>query len=62
VLGFSLWKAKIGRLCGARQMQKNASLRPRQVKNFASAKTRPKSMYGFGTTVVSLLPGSPELA
>jgi hypothetical protein len=31
-------------------MQKNASLRSRQVKNFASAGIRPKSMYGFGTT------------
>jgi hypothetical protein len=30
-------------------MQKNASLRSRQVKNFASAGTKPKSMYGFGT-------------
>jgi hypothetical protein len=32
VLGFSHWKAKIGWLCGARQMQKNVSLRSRQVK------------------------------
>jgi hypothetical protein len=47
VLGFSQWKAKIGWLCGARQMQKNVSLRTRQVKNFASA--GPKSVYGFGT-------------
>jgi hypothetical protein len=31
-------------------MQKNASLKPRRVKNFASAGIRPKSMYGFGTT------------
>jgi hypothetical protein len=46
-LGFSHWKATIGWLCGARQMQKNESLRSRQVKNFAG--TRPKSMYGFGT-------------
>jgi hypothetical protein len=30
-------------------MQKNAFLRSRQVKIFASAGTRPKSMYGFGT-------------
>jgi hypothetical protein len=30
-------------------MQKNVSLRSRQVKNFASVGTRPKSMYGFGT-------------
>jgi hypothetical protein len=44
MLGFSYYKAKIGWLCGARQMQKNASLRPRQVKNFASVGTRPKSM------------------
>jgi hypothetical protein len=51
VLGFSHWKAKIGWLCGDRQMQKNASLRSRQVKNFASAETRPKSVYGFGTTL-----------
>jgi hypothetical protein len=29
-------------------MQKNVSLRSRQVKNFASIGTRPKSMYGFG--------------
>jgi hypothetical protein len=48
VLGFSHWKAKIGWLCGARRMQKNASLRSRQVKNFASAGTRPKRVYGFG--------------
>jgi hypothetical protein len=39
----------MGWLDGARQMQKNASFRSRQVKNFASAGTRPKSMYGFGT-------------
>jgi hypothetical protein len=32
-----------------RKMQKNVSLRSRQVKNFASVGTRPKSMYGFGT-------------
>jgi hypothetical protein len=31
-------------------MQKNVSLRSRQVENFASAGIRPKSMYGFGTT------------
>jgi hypothetical protein len=31
-------------------MQKNSSLRSRQVTNFASARIRPKSMYGFGTT------------
>jgi hypothetical protein len=37
-------------LCGARQMQKNASLRSRQVKNFASAGIRTKSVYRFGTT------------
>jgi hypothetical protein len=48
-LGFPHWKAKIVWLCGARQMQKNAFLRSRQVKIFASAGTRPKSMYGFGT-------------
>jgi hypothetical protein len=45
-LGFSHWKAKIGWLCGVRQMQKNASLISRQV-NFASAGTRPKGIYGF---------------
>jgi hypothetical protein len=39
---------KIGWPCVARQMQKNASLRTRQVKNFASAGTRPKRVYGFG--------------
>jgi hypothetical protein len=50
VLGFSHWKAKIGWLCGTRRMQKNASLRSRQVKIFALAGTRPKSVYGFGTT------------
>jgi hypothetical protein len=49
VLGFSHWKAKIGWQCGARQIQ-NAFLRSRQVKSFASAGTRPKSVYGFGTT------------
>jgi hypothetical protein len=37
VLGLSHWKAKISWLCGVRQMQKNVSLRSRQVKNFASA-------------------------
>jgi hypothetical protein len=31
-------------------MQKNAFLRFRLVKNFASAGIKPKSMYGFGTT------------
>jgi hypothetical protein len=31
-------------------MQKNVSLRYRKVKNFASAGTKSKSMYGFGTT------------
>jgi hypothetical protein len=40
----------MGWLCGARQMQKNASLRSRQVKNFASSGIRPKSVYRFGTT------------
>jgi hypothetical protein len=40
----------MGWLCGARQMQKNASLRSRKVKNFASAEIRPKSVYGFGIT------------
>jgi hypothetical protein len=40
----------MGWLCGARQMQKNVSLRSRQVKNFASIGIRPKSVYGFGTT------------
>jgi hypothetical protein len=67
VFGFSHWKAKIGWLCGARQMQKNVSLRSRQVKNFASAGTRPKSGYGFGTTggkvtVAEFIVGGPELA
>jgi hypothetical protein len=47
---FSHWKAKMGWLCGARQMQKNASSWSRQVKNFASAGIRPKRVYGFGTT------------
>jgi hypothetical protein len=32
LLGFPHWKAKIGWLCGARQMQKNVFLRSRQVK------------------------------
>jgi hypothetical protein len=49
VLGFYHWKAKMGWLCGARRMQKNVSFNSRQVKNFASAGTRPKSAYGFGT-------------
>jgi hypothetical protein len=31
-------------------MQRNAYLRSRQVKNFATAVTRPKSVYGLGTT------------
>jgi hypothetical protein len=39
----------MGWLCGARRMQKNASLRSRQVKNFASAGIRSKSVYGFVT-------------
>jgi hypothetical protein len=39
----------MGWLCGARQMQNNVSFRSRQVKNFVSAATRPKSEYGFGT-------------
>jgi hypothetical protein len=50
VLGFTHWKAKIGWPCGAKQMQKNVSLRSRQVKNFAYTETSPKSVYGFGTT------------
>jgi hypothetical protein len=33
LLGFSHWKAKLGWFCGARWMQKNVSLRSRQVKN-----------------------------
>jgi hypothetical protein len=41
-LGFSYWKAKIGWLCEARQMQKNASLRCVQVKNFALSRRRLK--------------------
>jgi hypothetical protein len=49
VLGFSHWNVKIGWFCGARQMQKSASLRSRQVKSFSSVGTRPKSLYGFGT-------------
>jgi hypothetical protein len=50
LLGFSHWKAKIIWLYGARWIHKNASLKSRQVKNFASAGTRLKSMYEFGTT------------
>jgi hypothetical protein len=38
----------MGWFCGARQMQKNVSLRSRQEKNFALAEIRPKSIYGFG--------------
>jgi hypothetical protein len=41
LLVFSHWKAKIGWLCGAKQMQKNVSLRSRQVKTFASTGSRP---------------------
>jgi hypothetical protein len=41
---FSHWKAKIGWLCGARWMQKNVSLRSREVQNFASVGARPKSI------------------
>jgi hypothetical protein len=44
LLGFSHWKAKMGWLCGAKQMQKNVSLRSKQVKNFAAAGIRPKSL------------------
>jgi hypothetical protein len=67
VLGFSHWKVKIDWLCGARQIQKNASLRSRQVKNFVSAGTKPKSVQGFATmgckvTVLNLLLGGTELA
>jgi hypothetical protein len=39
----------MGWLCGGRWMQKNASLRSKQVKNFASAKIRFKSLCRFGT-------------
>jgi hypothetical protein len=68
VSGFSHWKAKIGWLCGARQMQKNASLRSRQVKNFVSAGTRLESLvYGSGTIkyrvmVAEFTARGPELA
>jgi hypothetical protein len=48
VLGLFHWKANMGWFCGARQMQKNVSLRSRQEKNFALAEIRPKSIYGFG--------------
>jgi hypothetical protein len=44
VLGFFHWKAEIGWFCAGRWMQKNASLRSRQVKNFVSVGTGPKSM------------------
>jgi hypothetical protein len=47
----------MGWLCGARQMQKNVSLRSRKVKNFASAGRRPKSVYGtigYRVTVAEL--------
>jgi hypothetical protein len=44
VLELSHWKAKMGWLCGNRQMQKNMSLKSRQVKNFASVGIRPKSI------------------
>jgi hypothetical protein len=50
VLELFHWKAKMGWICGARKMQKNASLKSRKVKNFALARIRPKSMYGFETT------------
>jgi hypothetical protein len=55
----SHWKAKVGWLSGARWMQKNASLRSGQVKNFASAGIGLKNVYGFLTkrckvTVVEL--------
>jgi hypothetical protein len=58
-LGFSHWKAKIGWLCGARWMQKNVSLRSRQVKNFASAGTKLKAYiyiwdYGVQVTVAEI--------
>jgi hypothetical protein len=42
VLGFSHWKAKIGWLCGARQIEKNASLRFRQVKKNSLSWDKPK--------------------
>jgi hypothetical protein len=48
VIEFSHWKANIDWLYG--QMQKNASLRSKQIKNFALAGIRPKSVYRFGTT------------
>jgi hypothetical protein len=52
VLGASLWKAKMGLLCGARWMQKNVSLRSRQIKNFASAGTR---IWDYGVTVAEFI-------
>lgn len=47
--GFPHWKAKSGWLCGARRMQKKASLRSRQVKWVASAGMRLRRVYGLGT-------------
>jgi hypothetical protein len=40
----------MGWLCGARQMQKNVTLRFRQVNNFALVRISTKSMYGFETS------------
>jgi hypothetical protein len=40
----------MGWLCGARWIQKNVSLKSRQVKKLASAGIRPKIVYRFGTT------------
>jgi hypothetical protein len=45
-----LLEGKDGLTLGARQMQKNAYLRSRQGKKFASAGIRPRSTYGFGNT------------
>jgi hypothetical protein len=50
VVELSHWKTNMGWLCGARQMQKNASLRSRQVRHFASAWISLKRMYRSGTT------------
>jgi hypothetical protein len=36
-------------------MQENVSLSSRQVKNFASAGIKPKSIYGFGTMGCKLI-------
>jgi hypothetical protein len=57
-------------LCGAKQIQKNVSLRSRHIKNFASTGIKPQNVYRSGTTwckvtvaeLTAMDHGGPELA